>query len=126
MIYGIGSDIVEVARVQNKWNRRGVAFAQRILTPKEFKMFKTLPRRAHFLATRFAVKEAFFKALGTGMRGGLSFQHVTVVKDHVGKPDLVCTGFAKELLKQHKIANMHITISDEREYAIAFVILEKI
>ena len=125
MIFGIGTDIVSVSRISELYSRHGSRFAERILSDDEYQEFKKLKRPEHFLAKRFAVKEAAAKALGTGFRDGLSLKHISVVHDELGKPELFFREYAKQLQQQFNIGEMHLTISDEQTHAVAFVILMK-
>lgn len=123
MIFGIGTDIVRVARMAENLSRFGERFARRILTDAEFQEFLGATRRAHFLAKRFAAKEAAAKALGTGFRDGLCLSHIGVGHDLNGRPNLVFTGHAAHLIEHMGIGDAHVSISDEVEFAIAFVTL---
>lgn len=122
-IYGIGTDIVNVARMERSLDRFGRRFAQRILAPAELAAFDSSVMPAQFLAKRFAVKEATAKAFGTGFRDGLRLQDIAVDHDPNGRPVLVCTGQAQRLLAARAVAASHVSIADEREFAVAFVIL---
>ena len=123
MIAGIGTDIASVARIAKAWERSGERFARRILTEKEYQVFEGRNHSAAYLASRFAAKEAASKALGTGI-GKVSFQDMEVSNLESGAPVLTFTGAALELQQQRGIARVHISLSDEAEYAQAFVILE--
>lgn len=123
MIYGIGTDIVRVTRMRESLDRHGEKFARRILTPDEFEDFQRDPRPAHFLAKRFAAKEATAKALGTGFTAGLFLCQIGVTHDVNGKPMLVYLGRAAELCRSLGISVSHISIADEDDHAIAFVTL---
>ena len=123
MIYGIGTDIVSVERMRNNIERYGDRFAERILSDEELKDFKAVINHAHFLAKRFAAKEAVAKAMGTGFIGGLSLREISVGHDGLGKPVLKFTGKAKEFILREKIASSHISLADEVDYAVAFVTL---
>ncbi len=123
MIVGIGTDIVQIKRVSASLERLGDAFAKRILTESEYIVFKDSSRPAAFLAKRFAAKEAASKALGTGI-GKVSFQHLEISNDPVGAPMLTLSGYAAELQQQKGINRLHISLSDEKDAAIAFVVLE--
>lgn len=125
MIFGIGTDIVHIERIQRSLARFGDAFARRILSDTEFDEFAQNPRPASYLAKRFAAKEAMSKALGTGFRDGLSLRHIRVTHDAHGRPGLRCAGKADELLQALGIDACHLSLADERDYAIAFVTLEK-
>lgn len=124
MIYGIGTDIVEVARIEASIGQFGDDFAKRILADSELVSYQESHIKARFLAKRFAAKEAFSKALGTGLRAPATFQNIAVSHDELGKPMLI---FATELqifLQSKNILQTHISISDEKNLAAAFVVLE--
>ncbi|MHB1516108.1 MAG: holo-ACP synthase [Acidiferrobacteraceae bacterium] len=123
MIYGIGTDLVRIERIRRAFDRFGIPFAARILTPDEFGEFAPEQRKAHFLAKRFAAKEACVKAMGQGFRGGLSLQQIGLVHDPVGCPLLVFSGPAEAFVRRARIAASHVSISDEDDYALAFVVL---
>ncbi len=124
MIIGLGTDIAEIERIEKALNRSGEAFAQRILTQQELETFNSLKQQGRFLAKRFAAKEAASKALGTGIAHGVSFQDFEISNDDNGKPVLTLSGKALQIAQASAVQNLHITISDERHYAVATVILE--
>ncbi|MBF9001627.1 MULTISPECIES: holo-ACP synthase [Vibrio] len=124
MIIGLGTDISEIARIEKALDRTGASFARRILTESEIEAFSQHKQPARFLAKRFATKEAAAKALGTGIAQGVSFQDFTVTHDELGKPLLSVSGMALTLAKQKGIRSFHLSISDERNYAVATVIAE--
>ena len=121
MIFGIGTDIVQVSRIQKNLDRYGERFARRILAEKELEEFRCTVHPARFLARRFAAKEALAKAYGTGFSGGLTFRDIAVTHDAAGKPLLQLAGRAAELQREMGIGEDFISISDEHEYAVAFV-----
>ena len=124
MIAGIGTDIVRIERVRSILGKRqGEAFARRILTDSEWAIFSDHSNRAAYLAKRFAAKEAASKALGTGI-GKVSFQHLEVSNDDKGAPKLFFHGYARELQEQRGIKHLHLSLSDEEDAAVAFVVLE--
>ena len=125
MIFGIGTDIVEVARIEEALNRFGDAFAQRILDAREFEDYCLSGTRARFLAKRFAAKEAFAKALGTGIRGVTSFVNIGIAHDALGKPVFALAPALRAELAKHGITGQHLSISDEKNLATAFVVLER-
>ena len=125
MIYGIGTDITAVARLRRLWERHGEKALEKILAPSEFDDFSAASDKGRFLAKRFAAKEAFAKALGTGVRPPAILPAMSVVHDDLGKPNLICYGQLSEMLKNLGLI-AHISISDEADYAIAYVILEKV
>ncbi len=116
MISGIGIDIIEIARIQELAAKQS-KFVDRILTLNEKKKYDELPagRKAEFLAGRFAAKEAFSKACGTGIGKKLSFQEIEIVNDESGKP----------FIKKPFSDGVHLSISHSKEYAVAQVVIEK-
>ena len=125
MIHGIGTDIVAIARMTRLWDKYGEVLATRLLADDELQALRQHSDPARFLAKRFAAKEAAAKALGTGFRQGLSLRHISVSNDALGKPVLHFTVRAAELVAQFGIQASHISISDEADYAVAFVILTR-
>jgi len=125
MIHGVGVDIVHVPRMERNLERFGERFARRILDEIECVDFRAAGSTAHFLAKRFAAKEAFAKALGTGFRDGLSPRQVGVRNDALGRPGFVVSGRARELMAQFSISAAHLSLSDEKDYALASVTLER-
>lgn len=123
MIFGIGTDIVRVARMQRNLDRFGERFAERILTPAEREDFRAVQGKAHFLAKRFAAKEAAVKAMGTGFAQGVSMQHIGVNHEPDGRPLLEFDGVALAFLQAHGINEIHISLADEEDHAVAFVTL---
>ena len=124
MIIGIGTDLAKIERFTAILQRRATAITQRLLTTKEQEAMQQAASQAAFLAKRFAAKEALLKALGTGLRSGLSWQDMQVSNDELGKPIMVLSGKAAELASAKGIKTVHLTITDEKEMALAFVVLE--
>ncbi|MBL4608810.1 MAG: holo-ACP synthase [Pseudomonadales bacterium] len=125
MIIGIGTDIVEIDRIVGVLSRQGESFIRRILTPTEQKQLLSKKDQARFLAKRFAAKEAASKALGTGFSQGVSWQDFEVSSDELGRPLLSFSGQAKLLIEQKGVTESHLSISDEKHYAIAFAVYSK-
>ena len=123
MIVGIGTDIAKVSRIEAAFTRSGERFARRILTENEYAVFAQRNYAASYLATRFAAKEAASKALGTGI-GQVSFHDMEIVNAPSGAPELHFYGSARRIQIERGIDTLHISLSDEKEYAQAFVILE--
>ncbi|GAL19412.1 holo-[acyl-carrier protein] synthase [Vibrio maritimus] len=123
-ILGLGTDIAEIERVEKALSRTGEAFAQRILTDSEFAQFQSLKQQGRFLAKRFAVKEAASKALGTGIAHGVTFHDFEVTNDEHGKPLLTLNKKAAQIAASMGVVSNHLSISDERHYAVATVIFE--
>lgn len=124
MIFGIGTDIVEVSRIEEALHRHGEGFAQRILSDAELAEFRQSSVKARFLAKRFAAKEAFAKALGTGVRAPATLPNISVCHDHLGKPALVLAPALQTLVEEKHISRLHLSISDEKALAAAFVVIE--
>lgn len=127
MIIGIGTDIVEIDRIRKSVERNGDKFIQRLLTESEQKTFYSIENKdvaTAYLAKRFAAKEAAVKALGTGIGRGISFQHFSTRNDEFGKPILEVDHTIHPRLNE-KVC-WHLSITDERHYAQAFVILESL
>ncbi len=126
MIYGIGVDIVKIERIRSNIQRFGERFAQRLLTGAELADYRAARQPERFLAKRFAAKEAVVKALGTGFREGLAFNLIGVEHDHLGKPGIVYHGPALDHTRASGITGSLLSLSDEQDYAVAFVILLKL
>lgn len=124
MIYGVGTDLIEIRRVERVLQRFGERFARRILCDPELKRFHDHRKPAAYLAKRFAAKEAFTKALGTGIHAPANWHGIWVVNLSSGKPMLEFSSELREFLEQRKIRKSHLSLSDEREIACATVILE--
>ncbi len=124
MIVGLGTDIVELNRIDDSLKRLGDKFALRILTTEEFKAYQNSPQKTALLARRFAAKEAAVKALGIGIGNGISWQHVHISHTELGAPLLSFSDYALQVCQQKSVSNIHLSISDERHYAVATVILE--
>ena len=125
-ILGIGVDIVENNRIQK--SIRNPLFTKRIYTPKELKQSKTVNNKVGYFSKRFAAKEAFSKALGTGFRSNLNFKDIEIINDKMGKPHYVKNKkITKIIQKNFKIKNFKffLSISDEKKYSTAFAIIEK-
>ena len=126
MIYGIGTDIVEYARIERMLARYGDRFAERVLSRQELPDYQASSDKARLLAKRFAAKEAFAKAVGSGMRHPVTLRRISVIHDGLGKPMLQFDEALRTHLAQLGISGQHLSISDERGMAIAFVVLETI
>jgi holo-[acyl-carrier protein] synthase len=124
VIFGIGTDVVEVPRVERLLARYGQRFAARILAPGEWQGFRAAANPAQYLAGRFAAKEAFAKALGSGLRHPATLNNIGVAHDVQGKPLLELDPALEALLGQRGVAGRHLTLTHERSIACAFVVLE--
>lgn len=125
MIYGIGIDIVEPHRVARLMEKYGERFTRRVLTPVEWPAYLKSTRPVLFVANRFASKEAFSKAMGTGFRYPVTLQCISVVQNAAGKPGFSFHPRLEELIRSRGIAGHHLTISDEQNLACACVVLER-
>jgi holo-[acyl-carrier protein] synthase len=124
MIYGVGTDVVEIDRIEKALARFGERFARRILCEPELERFAEHRQPAAYLAKRFAAKEAFTKALGTGIHAPANWHGVWVQNLPSGKPVLQFSDNLARLLEQRRIFHSHLSLTDERGVAMATVILE--
>lgn len=124
MICGIGIDVIQPQRVERLLAKYGERFVRRVLTPGERQAYARNIRPVLFLANRFAAKEAFSKAMGTGFRYPVTLQCISVEQNRAGKPDLAFNPALEKLVAARGIVRHHLTISDERNIACACVILE--
>lgn len=120
---GIGTDLVEIPRLQRLLARHGERLAVRILHPVEWAGYRDSAKPAAFLARRFAAKEAVSKALGVGVGADMRFVDVGVDHDTRGRPTLVFSGHAEATARRFGVTEAQISLADEREYALAFVML---
>ena len=128
MIYGIGTDICDIRRIQAALERRGERFAERVLGERELQVFRArrerVPARGvRFLATRFSAKEAFSKAIGLGIRWPMSWRSCEVLNQPSGKPVLRLSGELAQWFDARSLV-AHVTLSDESDYAASFVVVE--
>jgi holo-[acyl-carrier protein] synthase len=125
MIFGIGVDLVETPRIERLLEQYGERFARRVLTELEWPGYQRSSKPVLFVANRFAAKEAFSKAMGTGFRYPVTLQNISVVQNKAGKPGYVLSAALTAMMDQHEIAGHHLTISDEKTMACAVAVLEK-
>lgn len=126
MIYGVGIDIVEVYKIKKIVTYSGDKLAKRIFSTSEWEIYQKRKNRSiHFLATRFAAKEAVSKAFGTGMCKGITFTQLEIFNDKLGKPILHLLSSAALLAKKLALKEAHITLSNTNTYACAMVIFEQ-
>ncbi|EKM0377167.1 holo-ACP synthase [Cronobacter turicensis] len=123
-ILGLGTDIVEIDRIEAVISRSGDRLAKRVLSTNEWAQYQEHQQPVRFLAKRFAVKEAAAKAFGTGIRNGLAFNQFEVFNDELGKPKLRLWDEAERLAARMGVTSVHVTLADERHYACATVIIE--
>lgn len=122
-VVGIGTDIIEIGRIEKMAEKVRDKLAIRVLTPTEYEKYSSLKNPALFLAKRWAGKEAASKALGTGIANGVSFQHFEIKSLTSGQPQLILSARAQELALELGANSWHISLSDEAKYATAFVVL---
>ena len=124
MIIGIGTDIVSIARISSTYERQGAAFTKQLLSDSELIEFDAVKNPGPWLAKRWAAKEAFGKAAGTGILVPLTLSGITVGHDALGRPFFELSSVVQTYLQTKGVVQTHLSISDEREHAIAFVIFE--
>ena len=129
MIFGIGTDICDVRRVRATLERHGERFARKILSDGELATWQERSARRYergvsYLATRFSAKEAFSKAVGLGMRMPMTWRHCEIAKAASGKPEIILHGALKTWFEARQLM-VHITVSDETDYAASFCVVEK-
>lgn len=128
-VVGLGTDLCEIERIAGVLERNGERFAEKVLGPEELKLFRARRARSEvrgiaFLATRFAAKEAFSKALGTGMRMPMTWRACEILPDPSGKPVIRLHGALAELVTQRGLSAL-VSVSDERGMAMATVLLQR-
>ena len=124
MIFGIGTDIVSYHRINALHTRYGERFAHRLLTGAELEEYAANHDQPRYLMKRFAAKEAFAKAFGTGLRGEVSLTRIGITHDDLGKPSLTFDATLADCVAQAGVTRHHLSISDEKDVAVAFVVLE--
>jgi holo-[acyl-carrier protein] synthase len=124
MIFGIGTDIIEVGRMERHMKANS-GLREKLFTAREQAYADDKATTYQHYAARFAAKEAFFKALGTGYRYGMAFHEIEVVNDELGKPIIHTHGKVKEYIENEGVQHIHLSISHVKEMASAFVVLEK-
>lgn len=130
MIYGIGSDICDIRRIEASFARHGERFAERILGPRELAVWKTRGARwpargMRYLATRFSAKEAFSKAVGLGMVGPMSWRRCEILNEASGRPVIRLNGALHDWFTERNL-QAHVSVSDESDYAATFVVVESV
>ena len=130
MIIGIGTDLVEMKRMDRLLSRWGMRALQRLFTPSEIEQRTASSSSVHHFAKRFAAKEALVKALGVGFSQKITFKDIEVSNDDLGKPYLSLQGVAAEKLNQRIFpgcqSRLHLSLSDTQDHALAFVVIEQI
>ena len=124
MIFGIGTDLVELSRVQGIYERFGERFAQRILMDEELELYRNANDPVRFLAMRFAGKEATVKAMGTGFAHGVWLRDVGILNDDRGRPVVVWSARGSRVCARLGIASGHVSLTDDAGLVIAFAVVE--
>lgn len=122
MIFGVGTDIAEVARVRQTFERFGERFVDRLLMPEERSLFERSKWPVRFLAMRFAAKEAAVKALGTGFRHGMWIRDVGVVNNEWGRPLIIFSGRGRDVCQRLGVGEVHVSLSDDAGLVVAFAV----
>lgn len=125
MIVGVGTDIVDVNRIEKVYQKQTTAFAERLLSEKELLEFEHQLHPERFLSKRWALKEAVSKALGTGIAQGVRFKDMTIAHKESGQPFLVLLGSTLDKANELGITDWAISVSDEKHHTVAFVVAEK-
>ena len=125
MIYGIGVDLVHIGRIEKVLNKWGNRFVQRVFTNEEIQFCNNRAFPTSSFAIRFAAKEAFSKAIGLGMRRGIRWRDFEIFHYPGGRPGLRLMGMASEFCQEKKIVGFHLSLTDEGDYSVATVVLEK-
>ena len=123
MIYGVGTDICELARVQHTYDRFGEHFVRRLLMDEERELFNKNKRPARFLAMRFAAKEATVKAMGTGFAHGMWIRDVGVVNNDWGRPEIIFSERGQATCERLGIGSAHVSLSDDAGLIVAFAVV---
>jgi holo-[acyl-carrier protein] synthase len=124
VILGIGLDLVEVARFERDVRGHGNGFLEELFSPREIAYCQGMRRPYPFYAARFAAREAFFKALGTGREGSMGWRDVEVHREASGKPFLVLHGETRRVAEERGVRRAHLSLTHTAEYAAATVVLE--
>lgn len=125
LIFGIGTDIIEVARIKTELEKvKGLR--EKLFTPGEIEYCENKKNHAQHYAARFCAKEALFKAFGTGWRNGFAFHEIEVVNNELGKPEFRYSGKVLEFIETEKLTHIHLSVTHVKELANALVIIEKL
>lgn len=125
MIYGIGTDVVQLERVQLIYDKYGERFVKRLLLPQEEQAFRRQRRAVRFLAMRFAAKEAIVKAMGTGFAHGMWIRDTGVLANAWGKPEIIWSARGQRMREKLGIGEGHVTLTDEAGLVVAVAVLMK-
>lgn len=123
MIFGVGTDILELSRVQETYDRFGDHFVDRLLMDEEREQYARVKWPVRFLAMRFAAKEATVKAMGTGFRHGIWIRDVGIVNNHRGRPEIIWSPRGQDMCKELGISGGHVSLSDDAGLILAFAVV---
>jgi holo-[acyl-carrier protein] synthase len=123
MIFGIGTDVVQLERIKGVYERHGERFVERLLLPQEEAAFRTYSRPVRFLAMRFAAKEAIVKAMGTGFAHGMWIRDAGIVSNAWGRPEIIWSERGRAMCERLGIGEGHITLTDEAGLIVAVAVL---
>jgi holo-[acyl-carrier protein] synthase len=123
VIFGIGTDILQVERVEQTWQKFGEHFARRLLLDEEYALFTKAKRPVRFLAMRFAAKEAVVKAMGTGFANGMWVRDVGMLPNALGQPQVIYSERGKAMCRKLGVGEGHLTLSDEAGLIVAVAVL---
>lgn len=124
MIFGVGTDIVEMSRMEGTWKRFGEHFAKRILMDEEMALFRKTNNPARFLAMRFAGKEATVKAMGTGFAHGVWLRDVGITSNDWGRPLIIWSERGRKVCRELGIGKGHVSLTDDAGLVMAFAVVE--
>jgi len=123
VIFGIGTDVLQLERVEQTWQRFGARFARRLLLDEEHELFVRAKRPVRFLAMRFAAKEAIVKALGTGFANGIWIRDVGMMPNELGQPQVIFSARGRALCRKLGVGEGHLSLSDEAGLVVAVAVL---
>jgi len=123
MVFGVGTDIVQISRIEMTWQRFGERFANRLLLDEERELFATSKHPVRFLSMRFAVKEAVVKAMGTGFAHGMWVRDVGMVPNNWGQPQIIYSARGRRMCERLGIGRGHVSVTDEAGLIVAVAVL---
>ncbi|QCI27172.1 holo-ACP synthase [Buchnera aphidicola] len=124
-IIGIGCDIIDLNRLNNVFKKFGKKFLKKILSKNELNEFLKTKNKINFIGKRFVIKEAASKSIGTGFQNGINFKSFELSHDKYGKPNIIFLKKAKKIFNKLKIKYVHVSITDEKKYIFAVIIIER-
>lgn len=125
MVFGVGTDIVQIQRIEDAWARFGEHFASRLLLDEEQVLFEKTKRPVRFLAMRFAIKESVVKAMGTGFANGMWIRDVGMIPNKLGQPQIIYSERGRAMCHRLGIGDGHVSVTDEAGLVVAMAVLMK-